>query len=174
VKLIISAETVKYPLTGIGRYTQELVRYAALERGIDELYCYARGKKISIDAFSSVSRESLMPRVRHKPVFDYAYQKVKQLPYIALLTEYLQSYVESLRLEGLDEYLYHGTNYRLPERSGPSIITIYDLSVLLHPEWHPKDRIMRMSRVIPQAIQRATHIITISSSVKREMIEHLC
>jgi glycosyltransferase involved in cell wall biosynthesis len=70
--------------------------------------------------------------------------------------------------------LFHGTNYDLPLWSGcRSVLTIHDLSTLLHPEKH-LNRLVRRTRLrLPLAVRRASLIITPTESVKREVIEHL-
>lgn len=71
--------------------------------------------------------------------------------------------------------LFHGTNYEVPvwRSSCPSVVTIHDLSLLLYPETHPKPLVRRGRLRLPIMARRASHIITPSESVRREVCEHL-
>lgn len=67
--------------------------------------------------------------------------------------------------------LYHEPNFLpLPSRL-PTVVTVHDLSVVRHPEWHPADRVRRHEREFLPALSRAARVITVSESVRRELIE---
>jgi glycosyltransferase involved in cell wall biosynthesis len=70
--------------------------------------------------------------------------------------------------------LFHGTNYEVPLWSRrPSVVTIHDLSLLLHPEVH-EPRLARRARWrLPLMAKAASKIITPSTSVKNEVEETL-
>jgi glycosyltransferase involved in cell wall biosynthesis len=70
--------------------------------------------------------------------------------------------------------LFHGTNYEVPLWSRrPSVVTIHDLSLLLHPEVH-EPRLARRARWrLPLMAKAASKIITPSTSVKNEVGETL-
>lgn len=66
--------------------------------------------------------------------------------------------------------LYHEPNY-IPLRSSlPTVITAHDLSVLLHPEWHPAERVAIHEAKFRPAVERAAHVITGSETVRRELL----
>ncbi|MFL5330925.1 MAG: glycosyltransferase family 4 protein [Gemmataceae bacterium] len=69
--------------------------------------------------------------------------------------------------------LYHEPNFLPLESSLPTVITVHDLSVLLHPEWHPADRVRRHEAQFRLAVERAAHVITVSESVRSEVIKVL-
>jgi alpha-1,3-rhamnosyl/mannosyltransferase len=69
--------------------------------------------------------------------------------------------------------LYHEPNFvPLPARI-PAVVTVHDLSVLLHPEWHPADRVRHHERRFREGVAGAAHVITVSRFVRRQVIEHL-
>ena len=81
----------------------------------------------------------------------------------------LPLYVGRARLD-----LFHGTNYDVPLWGRcPSVVTVHDLSTLLHPETHEVHLARRARKRLPLMARRATAIITPSESVKRETCEHL-
>lgn len=70
--------------------------------------------------------------------------------------------------------LFHGTNFTIPLWGRcPSVITIHDLSLLLHPETHERHLVRRARRNLPLMTRRAAAVITPSETVKREVCEVL-
>jgi len=70
--------------------------------------------------------------------------------------------------------LFHGTNYEVPLWSRrPSVVTIHDLSLLLHPEAHESHLVRRARWRLPLMAKSASMIITPSTSVKNEVCETL-
>ncbi len=68
--------------------------------------------------------------------------------------------------------VYHETNF-VPFPTGlPTVLNVHDLSVLLHPEWHPADRVGHHRRHFLDGLRRADRVLTISDAVKRELVEH--
>jgi glycosyltransferase involved in cell wall biosynthesis len=77
-----------------------------------------------------------------------------------------------IRRRGL--HLFHGTNYDVPLwHRCPNVLTIHDLSLLLHPSTHEARRVRRARRRLPLMTRQATMIITPSESVRRELCERL-
>lgn len=66
--------------------------------------------------------------------------------------------------------LYHEPNFVPFSCDLPTIITIHDLSVLLHPEWHPEDRVRHHERHLGPAVSRARQIIVVSEQVRQEVL----
>ena len=61
--------------------------------------------------------------------------------------------------------LYHEPNY-IPFPCGrPTVATIHDLSVVLHPEWHPADRVAYFAKHFEAGLRRCTHLLTVSEFI---------
>jgi len=70
--------------------------------------------------------------------------------------------------------IFHGTNYDVPLwGNATKVVTIHDLSLLLHPETHPDNLVRRARRRLPLMAKASTMIITATESVKREICEYL-
>jgi glycosyltransferase involved in cell wall biosynthesis len=68
--------------------------------------------------------------------------------------------------------LFHGTNYEIPFWSRrPTVLTIHDLSSMLHPGVHKNELTERASWRMPFMAKRASRIITPSNSIKKELCE---
>jgi len=51
-----------------------------------------------------------------------------------------------------------------------TIVTIHDLSVLLHPEWHPADRVAYFEKNFQRGLAQAQHLLAISEFGRQEII----
>lgn len=81
----------------------------------------------------------------------------------------LPRYLRRSKLE-----LFHGTNYDVPLwRRCATVLTIHDLSQLLHAETHEKRSVSRARRRLPLMARTADAIITPTESIRREVCEHL-
>lgn len=69
--------------------------------------------------------------------------------------------------------LYHEPNYLPMPADFPTVVTLHDLSVVLHPQWHPADRVKRFEKHLPDMLRRASHFLADTDSVRREVIDVL-
>ncbi len=69
--------------------------------------------------------------------------------------------------------LYHEPNFIPLPCELPTIATLHDLSVILHPEWHPADRVAHFERHFDQGLQRCVHYLAISDTARREILRTL-
>ncbi len=69
--------------------------------------------------------------------------------------------------------LYHEPNTLAGPCSVPLVVTVHDLTVLLHPEWHPPRRVAEYAWQFEDSLKRACHILAVSEFTKREVVRHL-
>jgi alpha-1,3-rhamnosyl/mannosyltransferase len=69
--------------------------------------------------------------------------------------------------------VYHEPNYIPLPCDHPTVVTIHDLSVLLHPEWHPADRVAAFERRFREGLGRTTHILAVSDAGRQEIVSTL-
>lgn len=69
--------------------------------------------------------------------------------------------------------LYHEPSFLPIDCDLPTVVTVPDLSVLLHPEWHPADRVAHHQREFQRGVSRAVHVIAISEHGRQEIIREL-
>lgn len=70
--------------------------------------------------------------------------------------------------------LFHGTNYDVPLWRGcRTVLTIHDLSLLLHPETHEKRSVARAKRRLPLMAKAADAIVVPTEAIRREVCERL-
>lgn len=69
--------------------------------------------------------------------------------------------------------LYHEPNH-IPIRCRvPTVTTIHDLSVLVHPDWHPADRVRWYEREFDAGVRQSCRFIAVSEYTKSEMVARL-
>jgi glycosyltransferase involved in cell wall biosynthesis len=66
--------------------------------------------------------------------------------------------------------LYHEPNFIPWETDLPTVITVHDLSVVLHPEWHPRDRAEFHQRHFQRGLEHCRHIVTDSECMRKSLI----
>lgn len=141
--------------TGVGHYTFELARALAQISPSDQFDLISPGPP---SALSSDELSSLPPNLD----FIQARQRKRWWAFG------LPLYLRKAKLA-----LFHGTNYELPLWANcGKVVTIHDLSPLLHPEMHRPEAAKRARRRLPLTIKSADAVITDSNSVKREICEH--
>jgi len=75
------------------------------------------------------------------------------------------------RLRKARGFVFHSPNYVVPPVHGPAVATIHDLSTFLYPNFHPAARVAMLDRELPKTLRRASHFITVSEFVRREVIQ---
>src|SRR2546423_4160791 len=142
------------PKTGIGHYTFELAQCLARLAPVDEFELVA---PVPLELSAEMPPNL---RARHAPVNALRRR---------WWTIGLPLYVRQNKLT-----LFHGTNYNVPLwQRCPTVVTIHDLSLLLHADTHPEHLVRRARRRLPAMTRIATRIITDSESVRAEICEHL-
>lgn len=162
MKILIDVDALVPPLTGIGRYTLNLVKGLQQSQDVSNLKYLQAGRVVD-----SVSMENVAHTARASG---------RKLPFASVLRTGYQAY-RTLRFamasRAFRDYVYHGPNYNLLPFGGRSVVTIHDLSFLRYPEFHPADRVRFWSRQIHTVAGRADHIITDSLFQRQEIIELL-
>jgi alpha-1,3-rhamnosyl/mannosyltransferase len=148
VKIALSVDALAPSLTGIGRYTWELVKGLQQHSAVDGLGFYRHGRAVADPAVylaASGKAPSYWPGQKWWQRRCY-----RQL---------------------VGSSFCHGTNYFLPPEAETGVITVHDLSVFKYPETHPIERIREFEKLLPDSVERASHIITDSVAVRQEVID---
>jgi alpha-1,3-rhamnosyl/mannosyltransferase len=169
------------PQTGIGHYTAQLLRglYATGAVEIDEVpqgwvwRLHGLGRRLR--ALSERRRGS--PRVEPGRTPGEAPSRPSWAQRIVGWLRrggqrFLYRHIQSIfARRGLD--LYHEPNNVPLPCDLPTVATVHDLSVLLHPEWHPADRVAHFEREFLSGVGRCAHLLTVSEFVRGEIIATL-
>ena len=70
--------------------------------------------------------------------------------------------------------LLHGVHYELPLRARlPQVVTVHDLTLLTHPEWHEAGKVRYFGWALPRAVAAATRVLCVSETTAAELVELL-
>ena len=145
------------PRTGVGTYTFELARALATTASRDEF-----------ELISPLPFEETVPAAARPANLELIYTK-PNLFQRHWWTVGLPSYIKRNPLA-----LFHGTNYEVPLRvQCPTVVTIHDLSLLLHSNTHEARAVRRARVLMPLMARKARLIITPSELIRNEVCEHL-
>lgn len=193
MKVILSIDSVRFPLTGIGRYTFELARHLPIVSGNLEINFMSDANIISelpvaVDNYPveliKVAHES-NPVALRKPLWRRvggpAYRFLHRTAYglarkIPGAGDYYRSQLslrQSIKLQSYPDSIFHGPNFYLPPFSGSSVVTLHDLSVYKWAHCHPRERVKVLRKHIQLAIGRADMILTDSEFTRHEVSEFL-
>lgn len=161
MKLVLSIDPIKYPLTGIGRYTYELARHLARSPEVVSLR-YLRGARLSGELPAQPSGPILPGGVK---------KRLLQSPLAMTLYQAVAPWMKAFALRGLEDYVFHGPNFYLPPFGGPSVVTIHDLSPYKWAQCHPPERVRYMRKEIELSLRRASRVITDSEYTRREVAD---
>ena len=160
MRIALDGFSLSSPKTGIGHYTLQLAR-----------------------ALAEISPQDNFELISPFPFSDSVVQELQQasIPNLNLNHPQSASFRRRWWALGLPLFLrqnsfdlFHGTNYEVPLwNRRRNVLTIHDLSLLLHPEYHEPRLVRRARRRLPLMIRSAAKIIAVSESMKREMCEHL-
>jgi len=147
------------PKTGVGHYTFELARELA---------------SLDAESYFELVYPSTSARITEPDgVVLPSNLKVERVRVGALGRHWwsagLPRYISRQNFE-----VFHGTNYDVPLwRRCATVLTIHDLSLLLHPETHRVRSVNRARRRLPTMVRTADAIITPTESVRRELCQQL-
>jgi glycosyltransferase involved in cell wall biosynthesis len=148
------------PRTGVGHYTLELARALAFISPQDEFELVSPAP-FDPDAQREIDRANL-PNLRTVN------------PRASSIRGHWWSFGLPLyaRKAGFD--VFHGTNFDVPFwKRSRTVVTIHDLSALLHPDKHRTTMVRRARLRLPLVVRVADTIITPTESVKREVCQRL-
>lgn len=159
VKIILSVDAVRFPLTGIGRYSYELARGMQQHKEVTELKLLAGARfqhALPTAAAKAGSSHGLKRRVQRSPMAIGLYQKI-------------QPKLRAWRLRSMAEYTYHSPNYFLPPFAGRKVATFHDLSVFRSPEYFDPTLVQYLRKGFEYTLKTADRLITDSEFIRQEL-----
>ena len=166
MKILLNGLSIVYPISGVGQYTLHLGRGLEGLLGPGRLFCFGRNSLNDsaerVDPKASFLRDQLRYRLKND------LRKIPGLtPAVHVWRDHrFRSYIRRIRPS-----LYHETKYApFHFEEGPTVLTIYDLSFVRHPEWHPADRVKHFEKYCLKRLPQVDAIITISEFSKNEIL----
>lgn len=162
MKIIISTDSVKFPVTGIARYTLELINNISGMPEVDSLK-FLSGLKV-------VER---MPEINNNPAVSSGKLKnmAKNNKFVSDVYRLVVPYMKGRALKHYSDYIFHSPNYYLPPGHQRACATFHDLSIFHYPEFHPKGRVHLMKKELSHTVRRARVLLTDSEYTKKEVAD---
>lgn len=162
MKVILSVEPVRFPLTGIGRYTYELARHLQQSAEISDLRLFAGRKFLPA-----------LPQVEEQAGRQHKLKRLVQGSYLASEAyRLLMPQLKAQALRGHENYIYHGPNFFLPPFAGPKVATFHDLSPFTWTQCDTPKRIRYMQKELQKTIHTADVLITDSEYTREELANY--
>lgn len=159
MKVILSIDPIKFPLTGIGRYTYELAKQLDRMPEIESLRVL-RGARLGDSIPVPAPTSSALGGVRGR--------LVKSRLAVALY-RLTSPRLKARALRGFEDYVFHGPNFYLPPFGGRSVVTMHDISPYTWSSCHPPERVRYMQAEIELSLKRASMLIADSEFTRREL-----
>lgn len=172
MRVLLSVDTVRMPLTGIGRYVYELAARLTRDENIDAIYFHDWIEGL-------MTEEALLRRIEGEPASSIARNRTRASRVLRRLTSHvgrrldLSGDQKGTRLPSNEQLVAHGPAFAMPPGDTPKVVTIADLSVIKYPHFHPPLRVEVISHDIRAATRKADHLLTFSEFTRRELIDEL-
>lgn len=171
MRVILAADAIQIPLTGIGRYAYELAMGLPQHPLVEQLRLFSLGRWLES---SDLVRLAEAPPGANRSTADSTSLR-RHLAGSRLAVRVYQAVTPPLfgwRLRNEVDSLFHSPNYFLPPFPGRSVATIHDLSHVCLPHFHPAARVDYLDRALPATFRQADFLITDAESVRQEVIRH--
>ena len=161
MKVILSVEPVRFPLTGIGRYAYELAKGMQASQQVDELKLFSGTRFVpglTEPANTSGGTHGLKQLIQKNGLAMEAYRLLMPM-------------LRKQSLKGHDDFIYHGPNFFLPPFPGRKVATFHDLSPFKWAECFDPVKVRYLQREFRKTLDTADALITDSEYTRRELAE---
>src|SRR5262245_33363321 len=151
MRIAFDGTTLRPGRTGVGYYSEHLLRHLVCEHPDDEFVV------VSNQAIDTTS-----PLPSRVEIASSAFR----VPRLVWMQMFAPGALERLRPD-----VVHFTNGMVPMVSRvPTVVTIHDMSLTMYPRYHPLRRVLLNRPFVNLAARRADAIITVSQSAKRDIV----
>jgi glycosyltransferase involved in cell wall biosynthesis len=182
MRVLVNGLAAAGPMTGIGHYTTQLLRCLRQQTDGEEIRSFPNGwlcraRSVWARVRSRLERDSGPAPVASanpldKPKGDDGWRD-RTMRSLRASGQWLlaRNFRAAHQHGGYD--LYHEPNFIPLPSDLPTLATLHDLSVLLHPEWHPADRVAHFERRFRRGLKQCVHFLAISESARQEILRTL-
>ncbi len=169
MRVLFNGVTTLKPKTGIAHAAANLHAALAATFPADTFWLYPgeRATRAARRFFKPSSSPAAPPGKKPNPLK----RLVKQTAGAVAKVGYAAHFQLAARAGRFD--LYHEPNF-VPFRTRlPLVVTVFDLSVLLYPQWHPAERVKAHADAYARGLALADHVIVGTEAVRAEARRHL-
>jgi glycosyltransferase involved in cell wall biosynthesis len=180
MRVLIHTHATAGNRTGVGHYTIELLRALGDVRGVRVMEYPSPGlarfrerlgggrPPAGWDGGTAVVAAPGAPPKDVRLTLRHIARTPLRLGWRLLMATYLRATFDRRYVD-----LYHEPNYFPLRTRLPTVVTVHDLSAVLHPEWHPADRVARFERDFLPRVREFAHVLTDSDHARSEIIRTL-
>ena len=172
MRVILAVDAIFPPLTGIGRYASILAAGLAASEECESLRFFLHDRFVAQPGAALDTGAAGAAAPARVPLTARLRARLGRSELAVRAYAALQPRLAARRLRPYGDHLFHSPNFLLPPLPGQGIATFHDLSTVHHPQYHPAARVALMARAMPEAVGRATALITPSQAVRDEVIAH--
>ena len=156
MKVAVDATAVPAKLTGAGVYAARMLAALALRGEVELEVFVAPGSAPALAA----------------PGLELRLVRAARLGRPARIAWTHLGAGRSARRAGAD--LLHGVHYELPRHARlPQVVTVHDLTLLTHPEWHEPSKVRFFRWAMHRAVAAAERVLCVSATTARDLTTHL-
>jgi alpha-1,3-rhamnosyl/mannosyltransferase len=165
MRLVFDISSIRFPLTGIGRYTYELAEALKRTAQLDEIIYCAGARLLAGLPPPSVGDEKAEGNLKRR-VMGW----VREVLPLAKCCVTLKHRVVARRLRSFERAtVYHGTSFYLPPVNISKVVSFHDMAVFAVPETHPVSRVRLLRWVMEEAVRHADCFVTPSEFARQEI-----
>jgi alpha-1,3-rhamnosyl/mannosyltransferase len=167
MRVVFNVMTTLKPKTGVGQYAARLFAAFGRELPPGSLYAFPTGPLAGVVARLQRNRPAAPKTDRSVSLKRVAMRIARH----AIDAGMGLAFRRACRRGRYD--VYHEPNFVPFPSDLPTFVTVHDLSVILHPEWHPVERVRHHERHFRRSLATARHVFTDTHAVRGELIKHL-
>ena len=175
MKLLIDLNSLKYPLTGIGQYTLNLVKEMLDDDQVKDIKGMRSSKYLDRHQISLLIASLEQGHQTDQPLTRYLEKMTRLTLIVRIVRKAVHTYREirfRFYRNMFKHYIYWEPNYICLNHQGVCVPTVHDLSHLICPQFHPKARVKYLEVELPRTLARAKHVIVVSEYTKQSVMEH--
>lgn len=176
LRVLLNDRVLRAARTGVGHYAAAVLRHVSIHRPDVRVDAYSRvthPERACDEACGSAELEARATdggeRTRASPAASAIRPGWRPPWLVRRMLERMHGRGFRRRARGYD--LYHEPNHIPFDCDLPIVTTIHDLSGILHPEWHPRDRARWYEAEFEAGLRRTARFIAASEFTKRELAE---
>lgn len=172
MKVILSVDPVKYPLTGIGRYTYELASRLQARDKLELLLLSNDRFVPELPSHAPAAANTSAYQLTLPVIKDWLYQRLRKSYLAVEAAKTIKDAISRRALNRHKDAVFHGPNFYLTRFDGPSVATFHDISVFTFSQYHPPERVRFMQRQMKLVMEGASMLITVSAFARAEIASY--
>jgi len=182
MKIIVNTTSLIPPLSGIGHYTQQLLKCLLDSKHYDKNLIDEISGFNPLKLYTQEELRQLVFALDNEDTDKKTGSSLNQLKKIRSIAKHipgarplkkrLQQRILKKYTSNNQDTIYWEPNTILEDFDGISIPVIYDLSHIHYPQFHPQERINWLNDNLEDTLERAAQIITISAFSQQEIIDN--